>query len=484
MIKSVLFFFVVCLAFVQTSCYRMRASKGGGEIATVAPRATNPSDVLLMPGYKIEVVADRLTFPSGVAFDNGGGLYVIETGYSYGEVRGIPKLMRIDNSGARTIIAQGSDNGPWNGVVFHDNNFYVAEGGVAHGGKILKISPAGEITTLVDGLPSVGDHHTNALVVHDGHIYFGQGTATNSAVVGEDNANFGWLKRQKKFHDIPCKDIVLTGENYESPDVLTPDPDDKALTGAFVPFGTKTSAGQVIKGSVPCTGAILRIPLAGGRPEAFAWGLRNPFGIAVSQEGKLFTTENAFDDRGSRPVWGAGDVLWEVREDTWYGWPDYSEGKLITFDEEFKAPSKDEVRPLLQRYPSKPPTPVAVFGVHSSACGLDFSRNSRFGYEGEAFVAEFGDMAPGVGKVEAPVGFKIVRVNTKTGVVRDFAVNRGKRNGPASWLKHAGLERPVSVKFDPSGESLYVVDFGIMKMTEKGPQPQVNTGVIWKITKQ
>jgi hypothetical protein len=69
-------------------------------------------------------------------------------------------------------------------------------------------------------------------------------------------------------------------------------------------------------------------------------------------------------------------------------------------------------------------------------------------------------------------------------VIRDFAVNKGHRNGPASWLKKAGLERPVSAKFDPSGSALYVVDFGIMKMTEQGPQPQQNTGVIWKITKQ
>lgn len=92
-------------------------------------------------------------------------------------------------------------------------------------------------------------------------------------------------------------------------------------------------------------------------------------------------------------------------------------------------------------------------------------------------------MAPTVGDVLAPVGFKIVRVDVQTGVIRDFAVNAGRKNGPASWLGKGGLERPLSVQFDPSGEVLYVVDFGIMKMTEQGPQPQVNTGVIWKITK-
>ena len=79
--------------------------------------------------------------------------------------------------------------------------------------------------------------------------------------------------------------------------------------------------------------------------------------------------------------------------------------------------------------------PTAVFAVHTSADGIDFSKGSSFGFEGEAFVAEFGDMAPNVGKVWDPVGFKVVRVDVKTGVIRDFAVNKGKRNGPASTLK-------------------------------------------------
>jgi glucose/arabinose dehydrogenase len=213
-------------------------------------------------------------------------------------------------------------------------------------------------------------------------------------------------------------------------------------------------------------------------------GLRNPYGIAVSPSGKLFTTENGFDDRGSRPVWGAGDVLWEVKEGMWYGWPDFAEGKPIKNDEEFKAPSEKRVKPLIQTIPNNPPKPVAVFGVHASANGFDFSKSDHFGYVGEAFVAEFGDMAPNVGKVLKPVGFKIVRVNVANGIIRDFAVNKGKRNGPASWLKTGGLERPLTVKFDPSGKALYVVDFGILRMTTDGPKPQENTGVIWKITKK
>ena len=461
----------------------MRKSQGGGQISNVPARATNVSDIAVPKGYKVELVTTGLTFPTACTFDEEGNLYVIEAGYSYGEVWGEPKLLRVNVDGKTTVIAKGINNGPWTGITFYNNAFYVAEGGEREGGRILKITKDGTITPLISNLPSIGDHHTNGPVIKDGYIYFGEGTATNSAIVGEDNKEFGWLLRRKDFHDIPCRDIILKGQNYTTRNVLDSSNTDVS-TGAFSSYGVSTSSGQVIKGMVPCNGAIMRIPLTGGNAELVAWGFRNPFGLAFSPAGKLFVTENGYDDRGSRPVWGTGDVLWEIKQDTWYGWPDFSAGKPISNDEEFKVPGKDYVKPVLQSYPNTPPKPIAIFGVHSSADGIDFSRTDAFGYNGEAFVAEFGDMSPKTGKVLYPVGFKVVRVDVNNGVIKDFAVNKGRRNGPASWLSNDGLERPVSVKFNPSGNALYVVDFGLVKMTQKGAQPQMNTGVIWKIIKE
>lgn len=475
--------FLLVTTLLLTGCYTMRKSKGGGQIKTIPARLTDTADVMLMPGYRIEVVAGDFTFPAGVVFDESENMYVIETGYSYGEIWTEPKLIRLNKDGSKTTIAAGGKNGPWTGVAFHKGYFYVAEGGALEGGKILRISKSGAIKVLTDKLPSFGDHQTNGPVIKDGYIYFGQGTATNSGVVGPDNASFGWLPRKQDFHDIPCGDIQLNGENYTSEDVLTDKTGDTAVTGPYLAFGKPAAPGQIIKGAVPCTGAVMRIPLEGGEPEMVAWGLRNPYGLAFSEDGKLFVTENGYDDRGSRPVWGAGDVLWEIRPGMWYGWPDFSEGKPIQNDEEFKVPGKKKVKPVLQKYPNDPPKPTAVLGVHSSSNGLDFSTSSQFGFVGEAFIAQFGDMAPMAGDVVSPVGFKIVRVDVKTGVIRDFAVNAGRKNGPASWLGTGGLERPLSVQFDPSGEALYVVDFGIMKMTDQGTFPQIKTGVIWKIRK-
>lgn len=383
----------ILLFILCTSCYRMRKSQGGGQIGSVPPRTINAGDIAVPKGYKVEPVVSGLTFPTACAFDDEGNLYVIEAGYSYGEVWGEPKLFRVNADGKTTLVAKGTRNGPWTGINFYNGAFYIAEGGEMEGGRILKITKDGTVTPLISNLPSIGDHHTNGPAIKDGYIYFGQGTATNSSIVGEDNKEFGWLLRRKDFHDIPCKDIILKGQNYTTKNVL--DSSGKEVsTGAYSAYGTPTTAEQVIKGMIPCNGAIMRIPLTGGNAELVAWGFRNPFGLAFSPDGRLFVTENGFDDRGSRPVWGAGDVLWEIKQDTWYGWPDFSAGKPISNDEEFKVPGKDAVEPILQTDPNAPPKPTAVFGVHSSSNGIDFLKSNDFGYNGQAFVAEFGDMSP------------------------------------------------------------------------------------------
>lgn len=467
------------VSLLLAGCWTILPSQGGGQTPFRGTRSTDPADIALPEGYRAEVVATGFTFPTGVAFDGQGGVYILEAGYSYGEVWTTPRLLKVNEGGAPTVVATG-ENPPWNGVVFHDGAFYISEGGEKSGGRILRVTRDGRITPLVEGLPSLGDHHTNGPAVgSDGWVYFGQGTATNSGVVGTDNAEFGWLKRHPDFRDVPCRDIRLAGKNFTSDNPLTPDPGDRATTGAYLPFGQASTAGQVIPGKVPCGGAVMRVRPEGGTPELVAWGFRNPFGLAFAPDGQLYLTENGYDQRGSRPVFGSPDVLWAVKPGAWHGWPDYAMGVKLK-DGELHQGTNPPLDSLLAEEPGTPPQPAATFGVHASANGFDFSRSEAFGHVGEAFVAEFGDMAPKVGKVLGAVGFKVVRVDPKTGRVEDFAVNR-RHKGPASQVGGGGLERPVAARFDPSGEALYIVDFGVMTVGEQGPEPRQETGVLWRI---
>lgn len=464
-------------------CYATRPSSGAGQTTFAGARPLNPASLALPAGYRAEVVASELTFPTGIAFDAAGRIHIVESGYSYGEVFTEPRLLRLEPQGSPTVVATGQRGGPWTGVTFHGGNFFVADGNVLQGGRILRITPAGQIEALVTDLPSLGDHHTNGPIAGpDGWLYFGQGTATNSGVVGRDALEFGWLKRHPRFHDVPAQDITLSGENFETEDFLQPGANRRVRTGAFLPFGTASQPGQVIRAGPRPHGAILRVRPEGGEPELVAWGFRNPFGLAFAPDGALYVTDNGYDDRGSRKIWGAPDVLWRVERGKWHGWPDYVAGMPVT-DPQFRSPADEQPKFLLAKHPNPVPRPAALFAVHSSADGFDFSRNARFGYAGQAFVALFGDQAPVVGKTLAPVGGKIARVDPRSGVIFDFAVNRATQEGPATKVGGAGFERPVAARFDPAGEALYVVDFGVMLMTEKGPDPKPRTGAIWRITR-
>lgn len=481
MARCVRFFFVVALVVLASACpYRLRPSDGGGEQSRVVERKPQAADVAVAPGYAIEVVAQGLTFPSDVAFDGAGAVYVVESGSGLGVSPSRPRILRISPGGEAEVWVEGS-NAPWTAAVAQEDGFFISEGGGPGGpGRIVRIARTGERTVLVDDLPSRGDHRTNALVLGpDGALYFAVGSATNSGVVGPDNLVLGGLSSNPDLHDVPCQDLILTGANFESEDPLNP-AGPEVLTGAYVPLGTKTEPGQVVHGRIPCGGAVFRVPTGGGPLELIASGFRDPSGLAFSPDGALFTVDQGYDVRGSRPVFGSADALWRVEHNVWYGWPDFSAGRPLP-QNRFQAPWKPVPPRLLATWPNVPPQPAALLPVNANGSGMDFSTAPAFGFAGEVFVALFGDLAPFTGKLWAPVGFEVVRIDPATGAIHSFAVNRGSENGPASALGTGGFERPTAARFSPDGKSLYVVDFGIVVSSDRGVYAVPGTGALWRI---
>ncbi|HEY8489286.1 MAG TPA: hypothetical protein VIL38_09465 [Thermaerobacter sp.] len=224
---------------------------------------------------------------------------------------------------------------PVTGIAFLDGFLYVAEGG--NPGRITRVAPDGSRQVIVDGLRSGADHFTGELVAGpDGRLYFGVGTATNSAVVGVDNFVFGWLPDLPSFHDVPARDLVLRGINFATVDPLaSPVPGGpllgtRAVTGAYHPFGEPSTPGEVVEGQLLANGAIYRVNPDGSGLEVFADGLRNPFGLGFAPDGRLLAIDQGYDARGSRPVFNALEPLWVIQRGGWYGWPDFVAGIPVT----------------------------------------------------------------------------------------------------------------------------------------------------------
>jgi glucose/arabinose dehydrogenase len=137
---------------------------------------------------------------------------------------------------------------------------------------------------------------------------------------------------------------------------------------------------------------------------------------------------------------------------------------------------------VLAEFPeAEPPEPIVSFPPHAAANGLAISPGGDFGFEGQAFVALFGDLAPiTTPRLATPVGFKVVRVDLDQRSIVDFAVNRIQ--GPASKLPHDGFERPSHCAFGPDG-SLYVTDFGEIDIAPEkaGIRVQAGSGSLWRI---
>ena len=432
-------------------------------------------DILLPEGYVAEVVATGFNSPVHCCFDEQGSCYVSEAGH---KIDSKPRVLKVNTHTGEyeTFFDLPEERwiktGAFTGACWHQGRFYFM-----NTDTLSRLREDGTIEDLVTDLPGRGDHQSNYPVVGpDGKIYFGQGTATNLAVVGADNFAYEWLKHFPDFHDRPGADITLTGQNYEYQNVLG-DLRETVRTGAYVPFGTETHPGQVIKGTVKCNGSVLRCDPDGSNLELVAWGFRNPYGIAFHPDGRLFATEHNIDERSRRQIIGDTEDLYEVKHGEWYGWPDFAAGIRLD-DPRWKGRGRE---PVIANHPNpNPPRPFATFEDHAGVNGLDFCRDERFGFHGDAFVALFGDIAPVTARSPSPRGFKVVRVEMTTGRVIDFAVNRIA--GPASKFPHLGLERPSHCQFGPDG-ALYIVDYGEIQIAPEagGIRMPLNTGALIRV---
>lgn len=427
-------------------------------------RYLNPDDIILPPGYKIEVFLTGLDAPGSFTFDEFGNLLIAESGL----VSGVTRIIRYRNGNFETV-AEGFVT-PITGVTYYKGNIYVS-----HKGIISVINANGNRQDIITGLPSNGDYgNSNVDFDLNGKMYFGQGTVTNSGVVGTDNL---WVSERPFLHDTPGSYIILRGQNFSTRNMMVYG-DELAFTGAYSPYGQPNKEFEMRKGVLRASGSILRANIDGTGLELVSWGLRYPSHIRFDHSYRLFVSNQGFEDRGSRPIVNAPDEFLMIKGGEWYGWPDFAGGEPVT-SQRFQPEGKRPVEFLLTNHPSEPSRPYAMFPPYSNITGFDFCY-SNFGIYGNIYIAEYGPASHFVdGDITPYAGFghRISIIDKDTGGVTTFAINRSGFS--SSITREGGFARPIDVIFGPDG-ALYVLDLGI----NPAENPNIylpNTGVVWRI---
>jgi glucose/arabinose dehydrogenase len=410
-------------------------------------------------------IAGGFNFPTGIDFDESGTAYVAESGLPFGGAPAGGRVWRIGRGG-RELVADAL-RPPVSGLTAYHGALYISESG--HPARIIRID-RGQTETVLEGLPGPGNYHTNMTAFGpDGKLYFSQGAMTNTGVVGLDAHEIGWLRRLPHAHDVPGMAVTLTGINFETHDLLSQESGARALTGAFVPFGTETRPSDRVPAGLPCTAAVMRCDPDGGGLELVAWGLRNAFGLMFLPDGRLLATDQGADDRGSRPMGEVPDHLFEVRQGAWYGWPDFVGGLPVT-EARFRPQRGEQPRFLLSNHDElpMPEQPLLTFPPHSCAVKLDTLSADHAVWPGQILVALFGDERPLTAPSGPVVGRALARID------------------PSAWkmqtVVKAPLARPIDVRVNPADLHAYVLDFGHFEMGLSGLVAAApGTGTVYRL---
>ncbi|MBA3313807.1 MAG: sorbosone dehydrogenase family protein [Planctomycetota bacterium] len=237
----------------------------------------------------------------------------------------------------------------------------------------LAVTPAGELlcvssrTNTIFRLPDTnGDGVADEKAVfadeQDGlNMPFGMAFLKDGFYVGNTNGvvRFEYEKGQKELEGPPKTITDLPGQGYNEHWTrnVIPAPDG----GLFVSVGSKSNADI----EEPPRASVLSVSADGSRKDVYAFGLRNPVGLAIHPQTKqLYATVNERDKIGDGLV---PDYFTSVKQGAFYGWP-YAYLKPSLLDPRHVENGKS-VRPELAE---KTTTPDVLFEAHSAALGLAF----------------------------------------------------------------------------------------------------------------
>jgi glucose/arabinose dehydrogenase len=220
----------------------------------------------------------------------------------------------------------------------------------------------------------------------------------------------------------------------------------------YVTVGSNSNVGENGMEKEEGRASIWELDLKSGNHRIFAWGLRNPNGLAWEPEtGALWTAVNERDELGSDLV---PDYMTSVQENGFYGWP-------YSYFGQHPDPRAHPQRPdLVERAIS----PDYALGPHTACLGLTSSEGADLPepFRNGMFVGQHGSW-----NRKPRSGYKIVFVPFRQG--RPFGDPVDVLTGFLS-PKGDALGRPVGVAIDKKGALLVADDVGnaIWRVTASG----------------
>jgi glucose/arabinose dehydrogenase len=255
--------------------------------------------------------------------------------------------------------------------------------------------------TLLRGLTA-----PHSVAFNDGYLY----VAETGSVKRYPYASDGTLGAP----EVVISDLPLVGEHFTR--TVDFGPDGKMYVGVG-------SSCNICDEQDPHRAAISQYNADGSGYDRFAWGTRNPVGLAFQPStGALWATVNERDYQGNEIP---PDLVTLVQQNDNFGWPDCQPPNATPQD-----PGDD----------CSGVTPPSVgIQAHSAPLGLAFYTGSQFpsDYQGDLFVAEHGSW-----NRQPPAPPQIVRVHFQNGQpvsVSDFATGWQTSSSGARWGRPAGI---------------------------------------------
>lgn len=452
----------------------------------------DPSAIEVPPGYEVQVVAQGLSYPTDITFGANGEIYVSETGgHTYGtkpEEAPPARILQVLPGGQTRVVydrtvpvdvlreVEFGERVPAEGIVppllgitFNPRNGLLY---VASRQRYATLDPqTGEWRTIIDGLPSWGEFFNSKPVFdREGRMWFALSSQGNSGTIETHFIKLVDIFRKPNAREVPCEDVTVTGADYWIKEGIPSwlSDADSMRAEVYAPLGVNTEPGQTLEGQFWCNGAIYRTAADGSNPERVASGFRSVFDLGFSPAGRLIVTQNSGNVMTPRPIYDDWEPIYEVREGLWYGWPDYYSGLPIT-DERFRRPNDrewtgtpedhrfaltEETRARLLKGERLPPQPLVKGTPHAATQGFTFGkRDWGMDVESEILVAEWGAIIPYYKDPPEWPGFRVSRVNLRTGEATPFLINRC---GKPAWIQGCGggLRRPIMPAWGPDGCAL------------------------------